>query len=145
MPTGITVKVEDTELLRDLKKMGVDVNEVLEAALAAGAKIIEDEANRRAPGPHITTGDFKKRGMSAEISVGPDDDHWYYRFFETGATPHGISGNRLLRFLVGGDEVFARHVSHPGMAAKPFLRPAADENENQTRDAIGDKLKKALK
>lgn len=142
--TTYTVTIDDTDLLRDLHRLGVDVEKVLEAALLAGADVVEDDANRRAPGPHITHDKVKKSGYSAEVDIGPDDNHWYYRFFERGAVPHPIQGSPL-RFFIGGDPVFARLVRHPGMGAQPFLRPALDENTGQIENKVGDKLKKVIK
>ena len=142
--TRFTVKIEDEALLRDLQRLGADVGQVLKKALLAGAEIVEKDAGRRAPGPYIDHGEVKTSGHSAEVDVGPDDDHWYYRYFETGAKPHRISGSPL-RFIIAGDPVFARHVRHPGMAARPFLRPALDESQGQTTDAIGDELKRVIK
>lgn len=139
---GVTIK-GDEKLIKELKRLGVDVDRVLDDALKAGAKIIQREANPKAPGPHIEIGDVKKIGDGAEIKVGPDDEHWYYRFLEFGAGPHSIGGHQILT-LFGEEFITGPVETHPGFAARPFLRPALDEGRGRAQDAMGDELKKAI-
>jgi hypothetical protein len=40
--------------------------------------------------------------------------------------------------------VITPRVSHPGMGASPFLRPAHDGNQGAARDEIGAKLRSKL-
>lgn len=47
----------------------------------------------------------------------------------SGAKPHRIEGNPVLRFEVNGQEVFARYVDHPGQKAQPHVRPSLKELE----------------
>jgi len=49
-----TARVEGIEeLVRKLKRLDVDVQAELEAAVVQGAQVIAQDTNRRAPGPHI--------------------------------------------------------------------------------------------
>jgi len=140
----LTVRLEgDKELIKELKRLGVDVRAALDDALREGAEVVQRAANPKAPGEHIEIGDAQVRGDGGEIKVGPDDDHWYYRFVETGAAAHtvGASGQVLKLF---GEDFVTGSVEHTGFSARPFLRPALDENEGKAQDAMGDELRKAI-
>lgn len=140
----IVVRIEGgEELLRKLKKLGVDVRGVLKAAALAGAEEIRVPANRAAPGPHVVAEVTESRKEYATVGIGPDEEHWYYRFMETGATAHEITGAPLA-FEIGGDLVVTGRVGHPGMAARPFLRPAFDRHKGAAEKGVGEKLKKVI-
>ncbi len=87
--------------------------EIVEKALLAGGGIIHDAAEGRAPGPHIEieimTGSQLKSGWkSAEAQgivangiyavIGPDTQHWYYRFAEYGTKAHGVGKRKRTRY-----------------------------------------------
>lgn len=119
---------------------------VMEAVLAGG-KVLEDEIESRAPGPHvITMPDMRsiKRGY-AGVKVGPDKDHWYYRFFETGASPHEIEASLAEALTLVGGNLRERVLNHPGMAANPFMRPGFDASEGKVKAEIGKVLMEALR
>lgn len=50
----------------------------------------------------------------------------YSRYVESGTRPHMILPRNgvALRFMMNGQEVFARKVNHPGTKAQPFMGPA---------------------
>ena len=146
MPNKIRMTIEgDEELLKKLAALGDGVEQVLETAAEAGAEVIADQANNHAPGPHIETDITEKSRASATVEIGPDEDHWYYRFFETGVQPHEITpkGGGLAFTGIEGDIVLQR-VSHPGMAANPFLRPAMAEKKQAAVDATGAEFKQEI-
>lgn len=128
------------KLLRQLHQMGVDVRGVLKAAALAGAEEIRKPANQDAPGPHVIAEVVESDKESATVGIGPDEQHWYYHFFETGAQAHEITGAPL---AFEGEEgtVITGRVGHPGMAAKPFLRPAFDRHKGDAEASVGDKLR----
>lgn len=76
---------------------------VQDTALQAGGDVLKDDANANAPGPHIISEvvsgrTLKKKRKSAGVkgnarvvAVGPDQEHWYYKFAEYGAIPHDVS------------------------------------------------------
>lgn len=143
----VSVRIEGAdEVAAELRKIGERAGQVLEEAALEGAQVIVDDANTLAPGPNIEAEVVKRDQHSVEVNIGPDKDHWYYRFFETGTQPHTItpSTRKRLRFDVG-EEVFALAVQHPGMAAQPFLRPAIDENTDAAAKAAGQALRRKLK
>lgn len=157
--------------------------EVVTDALEAGGALIHDAAEQKAPGPHIEYqvmrgSELMKKWRSAAaqgikpealyVAIGPDEDHWYYRFAEFGVKAHGVkkrkrtraeidarktqgrSAYRSLRrqfagktpsmvFTINGELIFAKKVR--GQPKKPFLRPAADSQGNAAIQAIGKVLK----
>lgn len=137
MPERISVKLEGgEELLRALAEVDANVKKVLKAATLAGAEVVADVANGLAPGPNIDVAVDRVTATSATVDIGPTEPFWYYRFLETGAVPHEIRGTPL---VFEGDlgPVRTHQVSHPGFAARPFLRPAHDETHDEQRDAMG--------
>lgn len=141
---GDTIRVElqgDRELLNKLAALGIAPKAVLEAAVAAGAEIVRDVAREQAPGPEIEMEVIKSSDESATAAVGPDKDHWYYRFFEFGAGAHPEKGKPFVVFEGETGTVRTREVAHPGMAAKAFLRPAIDGHEDEAMEAMGKKFR----
>lgn len=141
---SVSVTVEGGEgLLRKLRQIGADVESELEAAALVGAAVIQNAANPLAPGPHVETEVAEKSPERVVVEIGPDEAHWYYRFFETGAGPHGITGEPLV-FEGRTGTVVVPGVSHPGMAARPFLRPAFDGSSDRAADKVGEALKRVV-
>lgn len=137
-------RIEGDQALKDkLDQLGKRGRVALLPAARAGAAIIEDAAELLAPGPHIITGNEKTEGGMAEIEIGPDEEHWAYRFIEFGATDHEIKGNPLV-FEGDSGLVITRRVNHPGLTARPFLRPAADRNKKEVSEAAGKVFKSEI-
>lgn len=140
----VTVQVEGgEELVRKLHRIGVDVDAELEAAALLGAAVIKMAANTRAPAPEIESEVVERAPGHVEVEIGPPEEKWFWRFLETGAGAHQISGAPLV-FEAGGGTVAAWAVSHPGMAAKPFLRPAFDQESDNAGKRVGDVLRKVI-
>jgi hypothetical protein len=121
-------RVKDDEVKAFFAKSIGQAQTNIRAATLAAAKVIEDEANTKAPGPHVTTKLKYVSNRGSRALIGPDKKHWFYQFFETGTQPHEVSPRRkrALKFQGVSGAAFARSVSVSGMAARPFLRPAAD-------------------
>lgn len=119
---------------------------VLERAALAGAEVIRDSAARRAPGPHIELETIKQADHAVLVGIGPDKDHWYYGFFETGTTGHPIKPETKEALVFAGHEgpEVRIRVDHPGMDAAPFLRPAIDESKSAATMAAGDELRRGI-
>ncbi len=132
------------ELIAALKRVGVNVRGELRAAGQAGAKEIQERANAAAPGPHVETHVEQSSGSMVTVSIGPDKEHWYYRFAEYGAQAHEITGGPLLAFEGDQGVVITASVDHPGRAAAPFLRPALDEGADEATDALGARLRRTI-
>ncbi len=172
------------EFKRKLRKLeDVVRKDVVKRALDAGGVIIEASAKQKAPGPYIdhmvmTGAQLSKRWRSAGaqgikpdalyVAIGPDKDHWYYRFAEFGVQAHGVKRKRTrglqqalkgaatrqdrravrksfagrtpaMRFWINGKLIFTRKVR--GQPKKPFLRPAADSQGPTAIKAVGEVLK----
>ena len=128
--------IGEKELKEKLQKLGTRARSALLNATLAGGEVIRDEANRNAPGPHVVMGGEKAADSQAEVSIGPDKDHWYYQFAETGAGPHEIKGNPLV-FQGDAGLIVTKSVQHPGFPAAPFLRPAMDGKRKAVVDETG--------
>jgi HK97 gp10 family phage protein len=153
--------------------------EIVEKALYSGGIVIHNAAELKAPGPHIVidifTGAELMRGWTSAVVqgikvtdlyavVGPDDEHWYYRFAEYGVKAHGVERRKRTRkeinlrismgrvyrssikkafegkrpamvFEINGKLIFARHVK--GKAARPFMRPAFDSKGGAAMNEVG--------
>lgn len=141
MPDTFSVKLEGgEELLEALRQIDANMKAVLRAATLEGAQPVVDAANSMAPGPHIEAEVVRATIGEATVAIGPDQEHFYYRFFETGAAGHEIAGSPLA-FEGSAGLIVTASVAHPGMAAKPFLRPALDEKGDDARDALGAALR----
>lgn len=145
MSDKIEIKLEGGEaLMAALRDADVALRAAVREAVMAGAQVVVGAADGNAPGPHIIAKITKSSAAGAVASIGPDADHWHYRFFETGVAAHEITGDPLLWFAGRDGLVRTAGVRHPGMPARPFLRPAHDGTvEEQTR-AVGDRLREAL-
>lgn len=126
-----------SELAKKLHDLGNALSEdVLEAGVRAGAKIIRDAAAVKAPrdpesddhmGDHLVVRTVEKDGVHAVADVAPvgwapeagkgEGRYWYWRLPEYGTVK---------------------------MAAHPFIRPAMDENEDAITRTIADRLRKEI-
>jgi len=159
----ITARLEGAEELQDaLRAAGRRVRGVGRRAAGSGGEEIRRAANARAPGPHIVMVTQKKRETWAEALIGPDVQHWYYRFFETGVMPwemdkatgrtrRSSGGGRKIRgdrkafaFEGQGSVVTKGPLRFPGMPARPFLRPAFDAVHQAAVRAVGRALRQAV-
>ena len=111
------------------------------------------------------------------VVIGPDSAHWFYRFQEFGTKTHGVTKRKrtktvldlrksgmttkdirksnagalgrkpVMAWMQAGKLIIARTVR--GMAAKPFLRPAADSKGEAANQAmarvLASEIKKALR
>lgn len=132
----------DEDLIRKLHAMGLRVQDLLEPAVQAAAELVRDDARGMAPGPAIEQEKTRATRTLVEVSVGPDRRHWYYRFLESGTAGHGPARRRFMVFNPGGGLVFTGYVR--GTSARPFLRPAADSNEDAAADKMGSMWSRAI-
>ena len=124
-----------------------DMSKILEQAAQAGADVIADEANHLAPGPYIDTDVVGLTWAHADVEIGPDKEHWYYLFYETGTAPHEVTPRSVGGLEFPGQEgemVVRQIVSVPGMAARPFLRPAFDGKKDEAEEATGREFLKVI-
>lgn len=137
-------------------------------ALRAGARVIEAEAKANCPvGPpsaqgakryklyagalrdSIRSGVYAKGGrVTAYVRAGGKNkktgaDVWYAYFIEySGAVAHIIKAAAGKVLAIGGG--LYRSVEHPGMSARPFLRPALDSQARNATVASAEYIKRRL-
>lgn len=147
MANKMRVEIEGLdELVRALEGTGADVQAVLKEAVLAAGEVVAQAAIPNAPGSDIyaEVDEEESSDRKVVVNVGPDKDHWYYRFSETGATAHEISAAGALAFEGDRGLVITKSVNHPGMAARPFLRPAVDSGKDQAVEEVGKRVKDAV-
>lgn len=146
----VVAKIDGGEaLLKELAALGGNVRSTARAAVRAGARVIQAEAEANAGaigsgnGKHTAIKISQRKAGRIEAMIGPSKRKWFYRYFETGTTAHEITGRPL---VFEGDEglVVTGAVTHPGMAARPWLRPAFDTQREAAVEAVGKFLKTAV-
>ena len=139
--------------IKGLAELGIEFDNTVarvigamrEAAEAAG-DVLKNAANAKAPSPHIVREVTEMEATHVTVAIGPDKKHWYFKFWETGAKGHAVKAKKKGALVFMGDHgmVLIRGVSHPGMKAKPFLRPAIDEHKDAATEAAVKKYKQVM-
>lgn len=134
--------------LRELNKALTKLPEriernIMSSAVRAGANEIKKAAVTNLGGKKSDIVVKKSRAPkgTTQYKIGINADKWYLQFKEFGTKPHVIKSKKLMS---DGSTVFGRVVDHPGQAAKPFLRPAFDENTRKAINAMAKKIKQRL-
>lgn len=153
-----SMKVEGGEKLQaELQKMGADALRVVKKATYDGANAVYGDIRRDAPGPHIEIVEADKPRAAGVFSVemGPDKEHFFYQFFETGVQPFEINmvkrrskrssgrGRKLKgdKKAIHFGDIFAKRIQRGGMAARPFLRTNFIPKRAQIETAFGATIK----
>lgn len=134
----------DRELKAKLEKLGARAGAVLERSLLAGSEVIREAAAAKAPGPDVQMEVRESSPTIVRMAVGPGRESWTYVFFEFGAQPHTITGQPLAFEGRDGRLVITSSVSHPGMPARPWLRPALDTRQEEAIKEIGSRLRSEI-
>lgn len=134
------------ELKRKLKELGKAARGVRVEAVEAGADVLCGEMRRLAGSDEIETRVSKRSVGLTEVEIGPTKDAYYLQFLETGAQPHREKARIAPAMRFWGDEglVIVGGVAHPGMRARPFMRPAVDTQAESAKDALGETLSNAI-
>lgn len=141
----MSIKVElvgADELERAIKRLGDDASRVLAAAFEAAAVVLVEAIKPNAPGDQIAHDVIEQTPARVEVDVGPTREAWHYRFFETGVQPHEVTPTTARALRIG--DRFAARATPGGFAARPFMRPAIDENQSQVEAAAGEVLREAI-
>lgn len=125
------------ELLQAMELLCGESEKVLEEALQEGAEVIRRAAASNEPGADIQTDFIDEHlkgvitpGNRKTIAIGPSKKKWAYTYIETGVQPHEVNAKdteALLMYQAQG-QPYAKSMQHPGIVARPFLRPAFDAN-----------------
>lgn len=141
----LTGSIEGTkEMGAAFQRLGTAVRGVLVEAVEAGGEVIRGDAEARA-GDTIGMRVSRRTEALTEVEIGPPKEKWYMRFWETGAQSHEITGAPLA-FGPGLPEpgVVTGRVDHPGMPARPFMRPAVDNQAEAARLVLGETLLRVI-
>ena len=106
----------------------------------AAAEPIVLSANAKAIKPVVETKIIEHTRTKIELLIGVPKEYFYVAIFETGAQAHEIKPRKMQALAF--ENVVVGGVNHPGVEARPFLRPAYDENERNIPDIVEDKLVK---
>lgn len=139
------IRIEGLDDLADkMRRLGLRANQAMKPGVLSGAEKWRDLALAEAPGPHVEIELDLVGPKRVEATIGPDAEHWYYQFFETGAAAHEIraKNRKALLFQAGNEQVFAKKVRHGGLAARPFLKPPFTASKEQIVGAVGEEWKK---
>lgn len=121
----------EKELLRKFKQLDEGLQgQILEAAVLAGALIIQNSAVEKVPVKTHTL----QRSIHTEIT---ESDHKHV-LAEIGTD---VAYAARVEFGFSDTDSLGRNYHQP---AKPYLRPAFDENQNKARDEIIDALSQAI-
>jgi HK97 gp10 family phage protein len=122
---------------------------IMRSALRAGARVYLDEVKQNIPvasgalrnSARITTRKGKDGKISASVKVG-NSVAYYAQMVEFGTRPHVIKAKPGHALNINGREV--KSVQHPGTAAHPFMRPAADAKFGPAVAAVQAQVRKRL-
>jgi HK97 gp10 family phage protein len=156
------------DVLKTLQRLGQRIETgAIRAGLTASAAIIRDEAKMRAPkrtgklARAIRSGSARKNQdgtFSIRVYVDERRSGGFVGYFvEYGVKPHLIArkaskqgpatlkakvsqGEKVGGVMKIGDRFVSGVISHPGHAARPFLRPALDIKANEAVKAFRDRI-----
>lgn len=122
---------------------------IMRSALRAGAKVYLDQVKQNIPvasgilrdSARITTRKTKDGKISASVKVG-NRQAFYAHMVEFGTRPHIIKAKPGSALNVNGSEV--KSVNHPGIAPRPYMRPAADAKFGAAVAAVTLQIRKRL-
>lgn len=125
---GISSSIKNEELLKTLKKFPINIQKnVMTGAIRASANVIRDEARIRVPKKTKNLSksivSIKRRAERGQVyfsvtpSKGKPNDGWYAHFIEFGTSK---------------------------MSAKPFMRPAFEQSENESLSAAKEYIAKRI-
>lgn len=137
--SGIRIEIQNLdEVKRLLEQLGPRAKGVLPEAIEGGAGVLRDRMAAKAGSDGIGV---EMEGSTALI--GPDKEHFYLAFFETGTGAHRVEPQSKRALHWGGGAFSAGHVVG-GIAARPFMRPAVDEGRDAVAAKIGEVIRAAL-
>lgn len=141
----IRMEVRGTRELRAaIDKIGDEFERELEAAVRSGALIVQNNAKSRAPyrtgnlrrSIHMETTERSREHV--QVEVGTDLEYAAIHEFGGVITPKKA---KALHFFIGAKAIFTRAVHMP---ARPYLRPALDENKAKIITEVREALRAVL-
>lgn len=149
------------ELRASLASVVKDVDRELGRALHAGGLVVENHAtqNLRAHGlidtgnllNSVSTSEPKSGSKGPQVEIGTHVDYGAYWEFGTGIHAEGggdpiviVPINKKALFWPGAPHPITHGVVQAGHPAKPWLRPAVDENHAEIERAIGGHIRRVI-
>lgn len=149
------------ELLQKLEAMGGKALSVLKQATNDGGNAVFDDIKNDAPGSKsiVMIEASKPKGYGVfSVEIGPDKEHWFYQFFETGVRPYEINmvKKRSRRATGKGRKIKSdkkamsfhgqvfKKIRRGPMVAKPFLRNNFLPKQSEIEGAFGDTIKREV-
>lgn len=123
--------VDISNLAKDLSLAGQRVDLAIAGAIRTAALAIQHEAQQDAPKKTGTLASSIQVNFVGPLTavIGPTVYYGVYQEFGTRG-PYVIKPRKpdgRLVFQVNGTTVFAKQVTHPGLHARPYMRPAAQD------------------
>lgn len=125
---------------------------ILRSALRAGANVVKAEAQQQlASHGNVKTGQLSRglkvstraKGGTVTATLKAKGEHSHIaHWIEFGTAAHRIAGKKGKMLAIAGGRYKA--VNHPGIKAKPFMRPALDSKSGAALVAVGEAIKKRL-
>lgn len=142
------VRIEGSEaLMRKLAALSEAAQgQMLERAMVAGALIVQNAAKEQAP---FLTGTLRRSiHIGGHEELNPDG--------EGGNVPDPEVDGVAVTVYIGTDVAYARRLEYGfngtdslgrqySQAARPYLRPAADENQAAVRTEVGEALRELIR
>ncbi len=148
------VRIEGLDqVIAELQRRGADVVAGVEQICHAGASVVREEIEGRAPGSlaesMVQETTSKEGARRVTVSVGVQKKQNYIaRFQEFGVKGHVIPKakrrRRRVRVLKFNGR-YVRKVTHPGHRARPFLRPGYEASKDGAQDAMGKTTKQIIR
>ena len=133
------------ELLANFMRLvEIAMGEPVTQAALAGGDVLREAMIQNAPGPHIVNQVVSVNADYAQVGVGPDKEHWYYRLIETGVQAHVIPPDSKKAIMGSGMDHPVIIADHPGFPARPFMRPAYDGSKDAAMKAVGETFWKQI-
>lgn len=145
--TANVTGLKELQAFLDQLPAKVEAN-IMRAALRQGANVVRDEAKANVPvksgvlkaGIKVST---KSRRGVVTASIKASGKHGYLaNWLEHGVAAHFIKPKTAKSLFFAG--LFRDGVDHPGIAPKPFMRPALDSQSQAALLAVGEAIKKRL-
>lgn len=145
----ISMSVDITDFSKQLKKLGSAVrNQTLLNAVEAGGRVIQAQAminanevfSDKATGALANSIIVETEGNGTKVSANVGPTVIYGRIHELGGIIKAVSA-KYLHFVIDGVDVFTKTVHIP---ARPYLRPAVDNNRDKIVSAIGETIKQKI-
>ncbi|MGC3792043.1 HK97-gp10 family putative phage morphogenesis protein [Priestia aryabhattai] len=134
------------QLVKNLEKMGRNVQKTKRSAILAGATVIRDEMEDNNPSDRFEIAIEEEK--DGTIAVGPEKDFYTAHWFEYGTSPHLMEvrqkGKKGKKVMSDGEHIYGKKVEHPGQKPEPFVEPSFLNSQNRAILAMENDLKRSL-